>query len=176
MKDRIKQIRAHQGLSQEDFAQAIGKTSGFISNVETGRSGISDETLQRICAAYNVSEDWLRTGKGQMFTTQMDAADKQGTGERVKRVRKDAGLTQEEFGKRIGFSKKQVYYVEKGVSTPSNEFLHKIEQVFNISYEWLLKGVGEMKRPTPVIDDALLDWMRKNPEVIVELRQRSGLF
>ena len=81
-----------------------------------------------------------------MFTEQVDAVDKEGIGERVKRVRNDSRLTQEIFGRKIGYSKKQVYYVEKGHSIPSSEFLHKIEHVFNIRYDWLLKGVGAMQR------------------------------
>lgn len=84
MKDRIKQIRSHQGLTQEQFAQMIGKTSGFIANIETGRSGILDETVIRICNGFSISEEWLRTGNGEMFTAQVDAADKAGIGERVK--------------------------------------------------------------------------------------------
>ncbi len=46
IKDRIKQIRNHFGLTQEKFAKRINKTTGFISSVETGRSGLSSDTIQ----------------------------------------------------------------------------------------------------------------------------------
>lgn len=90
MKDRIKQIRTHFGLTQEQFAKRIKKTTGFISNVETNRCGCSNVTIQTICSVFGVDETWLRDGAGDMFPVgeEKAAADIDGTGERIKEIRK----------------------------------------------------------------------------------------
>lgn len=67
MKNRIKLIRKHFALSQEQFANKIHRTSGFISNVENGKSGLSDTTIDLICSEFSVREDWLREGAEPMF-------------------------------------------------------------------------------------------------------------
>lgn len=52
---RIKQIREHFGLSQAHFAQRINKSPGFISLVETGRSNVSDKTIETICSEFPIN-------------------------------------------------------------------------------------------------------------------------
>ena len=66
LKDRIKQVREHFGLSQVHFAPQINKSPGFISLVETGRSNVSDETIETICSRFSINEAWLRNGEGKM--------------------------------------------------------------------------------------------------------------
>lgn len=67
--ENIKTLRAYLGLSQEDLAHAIGRVTGFIGNVELGRSGVSRDTIDKICKAYDVNEEWLRSGEGSIFTS-----------------------------------------------------------------------------------------------------------
>ena len=176
MKDRIKQIRKHFGLTQNKFATKIGRTTGFISNVETGRNGLSTDTLKAICSVYGVDEAWLKDGVGTMFAAgeEKAAADAEGVGRRIREVRKKAKLTQEQFGKKIGFSKNYIYYVEAGKYNPSDDFLSKVSTVFTTSYSWLVTGDGPIEATDPV-DEQLIDWLRRNPEIVRELRIRSGL-
>lgn len=67
MKARIQKVRKARGLTQEDFGKAIGLTKNFISLVETGGRIPSDRTISDICREFNVNEQWLRTGEGEMF-------------------------------------------------------------------------------------------------------------
>ena len=174
MKDRIKQIRNHFGLTQEKFAKRINKTTGFISSVETGRSGLSSDTIQEICSAFGINEAWLRDGTGEMGANKAPA-DINGIGERVKTIRKRENLTQEQFGNRISCSKNYVYYVETGKNSPSDEFLNKISSAFSVSYEWLRTGEGQIDAVADPVDDKLIEWLRRNPEIARELRIRGGL-
>lgn len=66
MGDRIKALRQSLGLTQQEFADRIGIKRGAIANYEIGRN-ISDVVINSICRTYNVSENWLRTGEGEMF-------------------------------------------------------------------------------------------------------------
>ena len=67
MIERIKQCRKALGLSQEKFANGINMTQNYIALLESGKRGISDRTISDICREYNVNEEWLRTGEGEMF-------------------------------------------------------------------------------------------------------------
>lgn len=59
-------------------------------------------------------------------------------GEKIKRIRKDKGLTMEEFGKLLDASKGNVSMWESGKVTPSNERLKSIADLAGISVEELL--------------------------------------
>lgn len=63
--------------------------------------------------------------------------------DRIKRIRKDAGLTQKDFGKRIGVEGNTVTTYEKGIRTPSDSVMQLICNEFNVRKEYLYDGVGE---------------------------------
>lgn len=67
MNDRVKQIRQALGLSGDQFAKPLGVQRNAISRIETGKNGLSEQMLLAICREYNVNEQWLRTGEGEMF-------------------------------------------------------------------------------------------------------------
>lgn len=67
MKDRIKKIRRELDLTQQEFADRIGIKRGGVANYETGRNEPVDSVISLICREFNVSENWLRTGEGEMF-------------------------------------------------------------------------------------------------------------
>ena len=106
MKDRFKLIRNHFSLSQARFAQSINRTSGYISNVETGRSGVSEETIKTICSIYGVNESWLRNGSGPMFPLgeEIGKADKSTAGENVKTLHKISSQRELDFQKYISIT------------------------------------------------------------------------
>ena len=177
MKDRFKQLRTHFGLSQVQFAQRIQKSPGFIANVETGRSEVSDDTIREICSVFAIRFDWLKTGSGDMFLPgrEVGEADKNKAGLRIKMVRKEHGLTQQQFADTIGYSKMQIHYVENGKTIPSNELLYRVSLEYGVAYEWLLSGTGDVKAEEAILDDALIEWLKTQPELVRELRMRSGL-
>lgn len=67
MNARIKEIREVKGLSQADFAEMLNLKRNSISLIEVGKRNPSDRTILDICNTFNVSEEWLRTGEGEMF-------------------------------------------------------------------------------------------------------------
>ena len=67
MKDRIKKIRKTLGLSQEAFGARIGVSKTAISRAEAGLNNVSDMTIKSICREFNVQEEWLRNGTGDML-------------------------------------------------------------------------------------------------------------
>lgn len=67
MKDRIKQIRKEAGLTQVDFGERIGVKGNTITGYETGLRNPTDAVLLSICREFNIDEEWLRTGNGEMY-------------------------------------------------------------------------------------------------------------
>ncbi len=175
--DRFTKVRKFFGLSQAQFAQRINKSPGFISNVEKGRSEVSEKTINAVCSAFEINKNWLVTGKGDMLAKGqlISKVDKETVGLRIKQFRKQKGLTQQEFADAIGYSKRQVYCVETNKVTPSNDFLRKIATCFNINYNWILTGVGNIEASEAIVDEELIKWLKKNPDVVKELKIRSGL-
>ena len=67
MNERLKILRKTLKLSGEKFGEKIGVKRSAISQIETGKNNLSDQIIKNICTVYNVSEEWLRTGNGEMF-------------------------------------------------------------------------------------------------------------
>ena len=65
-------------------------------------------------------------------------------GERIKEVRKTVGLTQSEFGEKIGIKGNTVTNYEADRREPQEVTLKAICDKFGISYKWLNYGNGKM--------------------------------
>lgn len=68
--------------------------------------------------------------------------------ERIRMIRKHAGLTQAEFGERIGVKANTITSYETGLRVPSDAVIVSICREFNISESWLRTGEGEMMAKT----------------------------
>ena len=67
MNDRLKKLRKALDLTQQEFADRIGVKRNSLANYETGRNTPIDAIIVSICREFNVNEEWLRTGSGDMF-------------------------------------------------------------------------------------------------------------
>ncbi|MCI9110277.1 helix-turn-helix transcriptional regulator [uncultured Clostridium sp.] len=65
---RIKFLRKSRELTQAAFAEKIKISRSNIANIEVGRINISDRTISDICREFNVNEEWLRYGFGEIST------------------------------------------------------------------------------------------------------------
>lgn len=72
LKDRIKLIRKGNNLTQVDFGKKIGVKGNTITGYETGLRTPSDAVIFSICREFNINEEWLRTGAGEMYSIQTD--------------------------------------------------------------------------------------------------------
>lgn len=55
------------GIKKVQFAERIKVDQSFISQLVSGKRNPSDRTVADICREFNVDENWLRTGEGEMF-------------------------------------------------------------------------------------------------------------
>ena len=67
MNERIKQIRKALNLSQDDFGKKLGVTRGVITNIELNKTEPKPLFIKLICETFEVNEDWVVNGTGEMF-------------------------------------------------------------------------------------------------------------
>lgn len=67
MNERIKELRNILGYTQQVFADKLNIPRNNIAGYETGKRSPSDAVVSLICKEFNVNEEWLRTGKGDIF-------------------------------------------------------------------------------------------------------------
>ena len=65
--ERVKQLRKELNLSGEKFGERLGVGRSAISNIENSNRNLTEQTIKSICREFNVNENWLRTGEGEMF-------------------------------------------------------------------------------------------------------------
>lgn len=71
------------------------------------------------------------------------------TNQRIRKLRRELDLTQQEFAERIGVSRANIGKYETGISEPSAAVLSLICREFDVREEWLRNGEGEMFKPKP---------------------------
>ena len=69
---------------------------------------------------------------------------------RFKLLRQELGMTQEEFGSKIGVARNTIAQYESGRIVPSNPVITNICKEYDVNETWLLTGEGDMfKNITP---------------------------
>lgn len=53
--DRLREVRQHNGLSQEQTANIAEITPAYLGQIERGQKNVSINKLTKICAALNIS-------------------------------------------------------------------------------------------------------------------------
>lgn len=64
--------------------------------------------------------------------------------ERIKSLRKALGMTQAEFGEKLGIKKNSVSQIESGINAVTEPNILAICREFHVNESWLREGVGEM--------------------------------
>lgn len=67
MNERIRRLRKTLDMTQQEFADKLGVKRNTVGQWECGINGITDQVAISICREFNVNENWLRTGEGDMF-------------------------------------------------------------------------------------------------------------
>lgn len=116
MKDRIKKLRRTLDMTQQEFAEKIGVKRNTIGQYEIGRNEPIDTVINLICREFNVNEEWLRTGEGEMFKPKpSDVLD--------------------QLAYKYQFSNADYIIAEKFVSLSPNKRKKIVENVFGLLHE-----------------------------------------
>lgn len=66
---------------------------------------------------------------------------------RITEVRKQSGLSQDAFGKKLNLSKNYIWMIENGERIPSDRTIADICREFGVNRVWLETGVGTPYQP-----------------------------
>ena len=69
MPQRLERLFADLGIKQLEFARRIEFTQSYISQILNGsKTNPSPRFLDAVCREFNVNPEWLKTGKGEIYT------------------------------------------------------------------------------------------------------------
>ena len=71
---RIQQSREQAGLTQEELAERIDRSTQFISTIERGLAGPSLETVIHLCEVLGTSTEWILRGRALLPDSNLLAA------------------------------------------------------------------------------------------------------
>lgn len=55
------------GINNSKIAEIMGFSKGHVGWVRSGKATLTDKFARMFCSAFNISEYWLLTGKGEMY-------------------------------------------------------------------------------------------------------------
>ena len=64
--DAVRRLKA-KGYSQKDIVKAAGLSQNAISKIKTGQNNAGDDTINKLCIAFNLNPDFFYRGS-QQFT------------------------------------------------------------------------------------------------------------
>lgn len=70
MNKRIEKARKSLSMTRAAFGEKIGVSGDVINNLERGRVEAKEHMVLLICQTFGLNEEWLRTGKGEMFLSE----------------------------------------------------------------------------------------------------------
>ncbi|WP_342984991.1 helix-turn-helix transcriptional regulator [[Clostridium] symbiosum] len=65
--ERVKEVRKSKNMTLEKFGEVLGVKKTTISRIENDVNSLTEQMAKAICREFDVSENWLRTGDGEMF-------------------------------------------------------------------------------------------------------------
>lgn len=68
MENQLRSIRKELKLTQEALARRLGIGKSALSMIETGKAALSKRNMNILAQEFNVNPEWIKEGKGDMFT------------------------------------------------------------------------------------------------------------
>ncbi|EKR62086.1 DNA-binding helix-turn-helix protein [Leptospira weilii str. 2006001853] len=90
-------------------------------------------------------------------------------GDKVKKLRKEKGWSQDEFASKIGVHGRHIGKYENGSTMPNSETVIKMAKVFEVSTDYLLLGEGNANPTSKIRDQALL----KEFEIVDQMNDKD---
>ena len=81
-------------------------------------------------------------------------------GERIKEIRKTLDLTLDKFGEKLGVTKQTVSRIENGVNNVTDQMARSVCREYNVNYDYLMYGEGEMfdNLPQTIVDELCVQY------------------
>ena len=135
---RLVEIREDLNLRQKDIADILGITQQSYSLWENGSKIIPLKHLNNLCNYYNLSMDYvIGLSSIKYYNITNKEIDKILIGERLRKIRKDNNITQEELANILNTTHSTISAYESGKTTILTAFAYEICKRYNISMDYL---------------------------------------
>lgn len=146
--EKIRLLRESKGITLSTFAQQVGISVSYLSEIERGNVYPAIHTLKKIAEAVGVSVSNL-IGKGGSL------------GAKLRMAREEQGMTQADLARAAGVSPGLIGQIEHGKVQPSLQTIEKIAGVLGTSPCYFIideAGVEDMVRlMSPALRELLAD-------------------
>jgi len=98
--ERLKKARKALHYKQKDVAKDLGITTQHLSALENGKTQPSEQLLKAYSNRFNINEDWLIFGKGELFEKKYEVTRASNTLtelERLSILKRQGDITGSEF-------------------------------------------------------------------------------
>ena len=65
--DRVRILRKDLRKTQKEFGEKIGLKPNSVSDIESGKNNLTEQTANAICREYNANKEWILSGMGDMY-------------------------------------------------------------------------------------------------------------
>lgn len=135
---RLVEIREDLNHRQKDIADILGITQQSYSLWENGSKVIPLKHLNNLCNYYNLNMDYvIGLSSIKYYNVINKKIDKILIGERLRKIRKDKNITQEELASILNTTHSTISAYESGKTTILTAFAYEICKRYNISMDYL---------------------------------------
>ena len=135
---RLVEIREDLNHRQKDIADILGITQQSYSLWENGSKVIPLKHLNNLCNYYNLNMDYvIGLSSIKYYNITNKEIDKILIGERLRKIRKDKNITQEELANILNTTHSTISAYASGKTTILTAFAYEICKRYNISMDYL---------------------------------------
>ncbi|MBA5724616.1 helix-turn-helix transcriptional regulator [Liberibacter sp. Z1] len=141
---RIREIRQLKGKDLKQMAIESNQAISIVSQFERGVRSTSINYALFLRNEYGISFDWIYDGeiidriyRDVIKKREFDPVE---IGSRIKEIRKNKDMTQENFGHLVGLSSVGVGNIENGHRTPRVETALKMKKTLQRPLDWIYFG------------------------------------
>lgn len=135
---KLIELRENFNLKQKDIAKLLNITQQTYSLWENGSKIIPLKHLNNLCNYYNLSMDYvIGLSNIKYYNVINKKIDKILIGERLRKIRKEKNITQEELANILNTTHSTISAYESGKTTILTAFAYEICKRYNISMDYL---------------------------------------
>lgn len=131
-------LRIDNDLTQKDISKKLDVSRSTYSKWEIEANDLDLEMCNKIANFYKVNLDYLLGISNISTKTEKNKINFNLLCNRLRNLRKENNLTQEELGNKIGFAQSTYACYEKGVRIPTTFKLLYIAKYYNVSFDYLV--------------------------------------
>lgn len=134
---RIKSLRIENGLKQKDVAKKLKVAPSNYSRWEIGKEIIPLSKLNTLCNLYEINMNYIVGLSNEKQFKKKCYINSIKVGKKLKKLRKDYNLTQEELASFLNTTHSTISAYENGKTMILTIYAYKICAKYNISMDWL---------------------------------------